>query len=73
MCMGAGKQLWWNWELDVNHYSGWHERLRAYTEPRQIRIMTYVNPYLADVRDPSADTYIFRVVYWISRLRATET
>jgi len=44
----VGKQLWWNWELDQEHYPGW-EALRHELNAKNIRIMTYVNPFLADV------------------------
>ncbi|HYO58833.1 alpha-glucosidase [Archangium sp.] len=43
-----GKQLWWNWELDPERYPGWPE-LVGMLEARGIRVMTYVNPFLADV------------------------
>jgi len=43
-----GKQLWWNWELDPERYPEWPELVRS-LEARDIRVMTYVNPFLADV------------------------
>lgn len=43
-----GKQLWWNWELDQDHYPDW-EPLRGELARAGVRIMTYVNPFLADV------------------------
>ena len=42
-----GTQLWWNWELDEDHYAAW-DLLRERLEERDVRLMTYVNPYLAD-------------------------
>lgn len=45
-----GRQLWWNWELDRDHYPGW-EDLRADLRRRGIRLLTYVNPFVADARD----------------------
>jgi alpha-glucosidase len=42
-----GTQLWWNWELDRNHYPDW-DSLRTSLEDRNIRLMTYVNPFLCD-------------------------
>jgi alpha-glucosidase len=42
-----GTQLWWNWELDQDHYPHWN-MLRAKLEERDIRLMTYINPFLAD-------------------------
>jgi alpha-glucosidase len=42
-----GTQLWWNWELDQDHYPDW-DLLRKKLEERDVRLMTYVNPFLAD-------------------------
>lgn len=42
-----GKQLWWNWELDTERYPEW-ERLVADLERRDVRVMTYVSPFLAE-------------------------
>ena len=42
-----GSQLWWNWELDRDRYPGW-EDLVADLEDDGIRVITYVNPSLAD-------------------------
>lgn len=40
-----GKQLWWSWQLDAERYPGWHDMV-AYLEQRDIRLLTYVNPFL---------------------------
>ena len=42
-----GTQLWWNWELDQDHYPHWN-MLRTKLEERDIRLMTYINPFLVD-------------------------
>jgi sulfoquinovosidase len=42
-----GTQLWWNWELDRDHYPDW-DSLRERLEKRNIRLMTYINPFLCD-------------------------
>jgi sulfoquinovosidase len=42
-----GTQLWWNWELDRDHYPDW-DPLREKLEQWDVRLMTYVSPYLAD-------------------------
>jgi alpha-glucosidase (family GH31 glycosyl hydrolase) len=42
-----GTQLWWNWELDEDHYHGW-DRLREQLERDDVRLMTYIGPWLAD-------------------------
>ncbi len=38
-----GTQLWWNWELDEDHYPGW-DQLRERLEEDDVRVMTYVGP-----------------------------
>jgi alpha-glucosidase (family GH31 glycosyl hydrolase) len=42
-----GTQLWWNWELDEDHYRGW-DQLRKQLERDDVRLMTYIGPWLAD-------------------------
>jgi alpha-glucosidase (family GH31 glycosyl hydrolase) len=42
-----GTQLWWNWELDEDHYRGW-DQLREKLERNDVRLMTYIGPWLAD-------------------------
>jgi sulfoquinovosidase len=42
-----GMQLWWNWELDEDHYPGW-DQLREQLERDDVRLMTYIGPWLAD-------------------------
>jgi alpha-glucosidase (family GH31 glycosyl hydrolase) len=42
-----GTQLWWNWELDVDHYPEWGS-LRESLEEKNIRLMTYISPFLCD-------------------------
>jgi len=42
-----GTQLWWNWELDRDHYPDWGS-LRESLKKRNIRLMTYINPFLCD-------------------------
>jgi len=42
-----GSQLWWNWELDREQYPGW-EDLIADLGRKDVRVMTYVSPFLAD-------------------------
>lgn len=45
-----GKQLWWNWELDQNHYPNWDGMLETMKE-QDIRVMIYLNPFLADASE----------------------
>ncbi|KAL5226399.1 hypothetical protein ABZP36_014664 [Zizania latifolia] len=40
-----GSQLWWNWEVDDNHYTRWKD-LISDLRRRGIRTMTYCNPCL---------------------------
>merc|ERR1719231_985897 len=40
------KRVRWNWQLDRSHYPGWEELLRDLHDAG-IRVMTYINPYLA--------------------------
>ncbi len=47
-----GKQLWWNWELDRDTYPDW-DALREELDTGGIRLMTYINPFLADVSEKS--------------------
>jgi alpha-glucosidase len=42
-----GQQLWWNWELDRDRYPGW-EGLVSDLRADDVRVMTYVNPFLVD-------------------------
>lgn len=42
-----GTQLWWNWELDERHYPNW-DGLEERLAQRDIRLMTYVSPFLGD-------------------------
>ncbi len=44
----VGKQLWWNWELDETRYPNW-EQLRHDLAADGVRLMTYVNPFLANL------------------------
>lgn len=45
-----GTQLWWNWELDRDHYPGWTEFVSDLRRD-DVRVMTYVSPFLADVAE----------------------
>lgn len=45
-----GDQLWWNWELDEEHYPGWDDLLADF-DAAGVDVLGYVNPYLADVSE----------------------
>ncbi|MBN2079762.1 MAG: alpha-glucosidase [Spirochaetes bacterium] len=45
-----GRQLWWNWTLDRERYPGWHTLVRDLGK-KGVRVMIYVNPFLADVSE----------------------
>uniref|UniRef100_A0A453EQ48 Glycoside hydrolase family 31 N-terminal domain-containing protein n=1 Tax=Aegilops tauschii subsp. strangulata TaxID=200361 RepID=A0A453EQ48_AEGTS len=40
-----GSQLWWNWEVDDDHYAGWKDLIRDLRRDG-VRTMTYCNPCL---------------------------
>jgi alpha-glucosidase (family GH31 glycosyl hydrolase) len=42
-----GTQLWWNWELDRDHYPDW-DSLVGSLKQKNIRLMTYINPFICD-------------------------
>lgn len=42
-----GQRLWWNWELDEQHYPGWDGLVNELAS-RNIRVLNYVNPFLVD-------------------------
>jgi alpha-glucosidase (family GH31 glycosyl hydrolase) len=42
-----GTQLWWNWELDEDHYPGW-DLLRERLQKDDVRLMTYIGPWFVD-------------------------
>lgn len=44
----AGKQLWWNWELDETTYPGWQELVTELAADG-IAVGVYVNPFLVDI------------------------
>jgi alpha-glucosidase len=43
-----GQQLWWNWELDQQHYPNW-KQLSDDLAAADISLMGYINPFLVDV------------------------
>ena len=45
-----GKQLWWNWELDSDHYHHW-DSLMTFLDSKNIRVLTYTNPFLTNVEE----------------------
>ena len=42
-----GSRLWWNWDVDSEHYPEWVSML-AELRAKGVRVMTYTNPFLAD-------------------------
>lgn len=44
----AGSQLWWNWDLDREHYPDW-EKMTTDLKQKGIRVLSYVNPFLIEV------------------------
>lgn len=49
-----GWQLWWNWEVDRDHYPGWEE-LVADMKSHGVRTMAYLNPFIV----PKANSDLF--------------
>lgn len=47
---GAGKQLWWNWELDKELYPDWNGLVEE-LESNNVRVLGYINPFLVDVSE----------------------
>lgn len=47
---GAGKQLWWNWELDEEFYPDW-DGLVTELDQNDVRVLGYINPFLVDVTE----------------------
>ncbi|KAJ7514003.1 hypothetical protein O6H91_23G022100 [Diphasiastrum complanatum] len=41
----VGSQLWWNWEVDTDHYPGWNDLVKE-LQSENICTMTYLNPFL---------------------------
>ncbi|MBF0441512.1 MAG: alpha-glucosidase, partial [Oligoflexales bacterium] len=55
-----GSQLWWNWVLDESHYPEWRELVSS-LDAKGIRVLTYLNPFLADITEKkSSDRNLFR-------------
>jgi alpha-glucosidase len=58
---GFGQQLWWNWELDEDHYPGWDDFV-ADLNAAGVEVLGYVNPYLSKVPE-DADQNVDRDLY----------
>jgi alpha-glucosidase (family GH31 glycosyl hydrolase) len=43
------KRLWWNWEHDRLAYPNWESFVRRLRDEFDIRVMSYINPFLTDV------------------------
>ena len=43
----AGKQLWWNWQLDHEAYPGWDSLVKE-LQDRRIAVGVYINPFLVE-------------------------
>jgi len=57
---GFGKQLWWNWELDHDHYPDWEE-LRASLAGDGVQLMVYTSPFLTNVSEkPNVRRHLFQ-------------
>jgi alpha-glucosidase (family GH31 glycosyl hydrolase) len=56
-----GEQLWWDWELDEDHYPNWDD-LVAELNGAGVELLGYVNPYLVEIPD-DADHEVDRYLY----------
>ena len=54
------ERVWWNWKLDEDLYSDWHE-LRKEFEKKGTHLATYVNPFLMESKDHHGDLYRYAV------------
>ena len=45
-----GKQLWWNWELDEEHYPNWKQLIETFKDDH-IVVLGYINPFLIDPKE----------------------
>jgi alpha-glucosidase (family GH31 glycosyl hydrolase) len=43
------KRLWWNWEPDRLSYPNWSQFVRRLRQEYNVRVLTYINPFLTDV------------------------
>lgn len=41
-------RLWWNWELDENHYHDWNQ-FKNKLDQNNVSILIYINPMLTNV------------------------
>lgn len=46
----VGKQLWWNWELDEEHYPDWSKLAHASSQDAGPKLLSYVNPFVVNTR-----------------------
>ncbi len=60
---GVASQLWWNWQLNDEQYPGW-DALVSDLDGRDIKMLTYVNPFLVDV---SGQSFFTRNLYLEAR------
>jgi alpha-glucosidase len=52
----GGSRLWWNWEPDADLYPDWEVLIRTLRD-RDIRVLTYFNPFLVDASDKDNAKY----------------
>lgn len=67
-----GKQLWWNWQLDGDHYPDWAQLVDDLAAA-SIRVLIYNNSFLADVSaKPNVGRNLFREAADLGYLVQTE-
>ena len=42
-------RLWWNWELDKEHYPDWNDLVSRIKDDLGAKLLTYINPFITDV------------------------
>ena len=48
----TGDRVWWNWEVDRNHYPDWEDIIASQAE-RDVTVMSYINPFLVEIESSS--------------------
>lgn len=51
------KRLWWNWEYDREVYPNWPEFVKKMRSEYNVRVLSYVNPFLSDVEGKSPKSW----------------
>ncbi len=60
-----GDRLLWNWQVNLEHYPGWWDFVSelAANPSNPIRVLTYINPYLADFAPDASGTRVAQPMF----------